>query len=143
MPLCAVWVMNNEFNYRWEGAVQIRTCPYLNNVVEQDHRRVKSRVSPMLGFKSFFNARRVLVGVELVHKIIKGQFGFPRASARNPSMYGITCSLRDGCTYLQQIPLRSLASENSKRQWSKSQHLELLLQQYSWRRSRNSRTFAV
>jgi hypothetical protein len=21
-----------------------------------------------------------------------------------PSMYGITCSLRDGCTYLQQIP---------------------------------------
>jgi hypothetical protein len=23
--------MNNEFNYRWEGAVQIRTCPYLNN----------------------------------------------------------------------------------------------------------------
>jgi len=28
--------LNNEFNYRWEGAVQIRTCPYLNNVVEQD-----------------------------------------------------------------------------------------------------------
>jgi hypothetical protein len=29
----------------------------------------------MLGFKRFFNARRVLAGVELVHKIIKGQFG--------------------------------------------------------------------
>ena len=50
--------MNNEFNYRWDGDVQIRNCPYLNNVVEQDHRRVKSRVSPMLGFKRFFNARR-------------------------------------------------------------------------------------
>ena len=31
--------MNNEFNYRWENPVQIRTCPYLNNIVEQDHRR--------------------------------------------------------------------------------------------------------
>src|SRR5260370_29615345 len=71
--------MNNEFNYRWDGAVQIRNCSYLNNVVEQDHRRVKSRVSPMLGFKRFFNARRVLVGVELVHKIIKGQFGLPES----------------------------------------------------------------
>jgi hypothetical protein len=30
----------------------------------------------MLGFKRFFNARRVLAGVESVHKIIKGKFGF-------------------------------------------------------------------
>jgi transposase-like protein len=66
--------MNNEFNYRWEDAVQIRTCPYLNNVVEQDHRRIKARVGPMLGFKRFFNARRVVAGVELVQKIVKGQF---------------------------------------------------------------------
>jgi transposase-like protein len=76
--------MNNEFNYRWYGAVQIRNCPYLNNVVEQGHRRVKSRVSPMLGFKRFFNARRVLAGVELVHKIIKGQFGLPESFGTDP-----------------------------------------------------------
>jgi hypothetical protein len=31
----------------------------------------------MLGFKRFFNARRVLAGVELVQKIIKGQFEVP------------------------------------------------------------------
>ena len=37
-----------------------RTCPYLNNIVEQDHRRVKFRVSAMLGFKSFENAKTVL-----------------------------------------------------------------------------------
>ena len=59
------------------GTVQIRTCPYLNNVVEQDHRRIKARVGPMLGFKRFFNARRVLAGVELVQKLIKGQFQVP------------------------------------------------------------------
>jgi transposase-like protein len=76
--------MNNEFNYRWDGAVQMRNCPYLNNVVEQDHRRVKSRVAPMLGFKRFFNARRVLSGVELVHKIIKGQFGLPESFGTDP-----------------------------------------------------------
>jgi transposase-like protein len=76
--------MNNEFNYRWDDPVQIRNCPYLNNVVEQDHRRVKSRVAPMLGFKRFFNARRVLSGVELVHKIIKGQFGLPESFGTEP-----------------------------------------------------------
>jgi transposase-like protein len=51
----------------------------LNNVVEQDHRRVKSRVAPMLGFKRFINARHVLSGVELIRKIIKGQFGLPES----------------------------------------------------------------
>jgi hypothetical protein len=82
--------MNNEFNYRWEGAIQIRTCPYQNNIVEQDHRRVKSRVGPMLGFKRFFNARRVLAGVELVHKIIKGQFGLPESFGTVESKDGRT-----------------------------------------------------
>ena len=36
----------------------------------------------MLGFKRFFNARRVLAGIELVHKIIKGQL--KRRVARAP-----------------------------------------------------------
>jgi transposase-like protein len=45
--------------------------------LEQDHRRVKARVGPMLGFKRFFNARRVLAGVELVQKLVKGQFQLP------------------------------------------------------------------
>src|SRR5260370_15150236 len=76
--------MNNEFNYRWKVAVQIRTSPYLNNIVEQDHRRVKSRVGPMLGFKRFFNARRVVAGVELVQKIVKGQFDVPASFGPDP-----------------------------------------------------------
>ena len=84
MPLCAVWVGITQFNYRLGGAVQIRTCPYLNNIVEQDHRRLKSRVSPMPGFKSFFNARRVVAGVELVQKIVKGQFDVPASFGTDP-----------------------------------------------------------
>jgi putative transposase len=73
----AAWVRIANSITALEGAVQIRTCPYLNNVVEHDHRRIRARVGPMLAFKRFFNARRVLVGVELVQKIIKGQFQVP------------------------------------------------------------------
>jgi transposase-like protein len=66
--------MRNEFNFRWENPVRIRCCQYLNNVVEHDHRRIKSRIQPMLGFKKFSNARRVLIGIEFMHMVHKGQF---------------------------------------------------------------------
>ena len=36
--------------------VRVRSCKYLNNVVEQDHRRTKQRIRPMLGFKRFETA---------------------------------------------------------------------------------------
>ncbi len=68
--------MRNEFNFCWENPVKIRSCQYLNNIVEQDHRRIKSRIQPMLGFKTFYNARRVLMGIELMQKIHKGQIAF-------------------------------------------------------------------
>src|SRR5215216_1988752 len=54
--------------------VCVRTSKYLNNLIEQDHRRVKQRVYPMLGFKKFENAAVTISGIELVHKIKKGQF---------------------------------------------------------------------
>ena len=52
----------------------IQTSKYLNNLIEQDHRRVKQRVYPMLGFKRFENAAITISGIELAHKIKKGQF---------------------------------------------------------------------
>lgn len=75
--------MNNEFNFRWENPVKIRSCQYLNNMVEQDHRLIKSRVRPMLGFKSFYNARRVLIGIELLKKLYKGQYRVPNSFGSN------------------------------------------------------------
>jgi transposase-like protein len=53
--------------------IAIRQSKYLNNLVEQDHRAVKQIVRPMLGFKSFYSARRTLQGIELMHMIKKGQ----------------------------------------------------------------------
>jgi transposase-like protein len=52
----------------------IRTSRYLNNLIEQDHRRVKQRVRPMLGFGSFPTAEVTLTGIELMQKMRKGQF---------------------------------------------------------------------
>ena len=37
---------------------KVRTSKYLNNLVEQDHRRVKQRVYPMLVFKGFKNTMK-------------------------------------------------------------------------------------
>ena len=45
---------------------------------EQYHRRVKSRVQPMLGFKTFLNARVVMAGIEFAQKIKKQQYDLRR-----------------------------------------------------------------
>lgn len=50
-----------------------RVCPYLNHIVEQDHRAIKRRVNASQGFRSFHGARRTIQGYEAVHMIRKGQ----------------------------------------------------------------------
>lgn len=57
--------------------LQRRQAKYLNNIVEQDHRAVKRRTAPMLGFKSFRTAHILLSGIETMHMIRKGQMRCP------------------------------------------------------------------
>jgi IS6 family transposase len=52
---------------------QLRQGKYLNNVIEQDHRFVKCRVNPGLGFGAFTTAQRTIQGYEAMHMIRKGQ----------------------------------------------------------------------
>ena len=52
--------------------VIVRSSHYLNNLVEQDHRRVKQRIAQML--ERFNNAAVTISGIELAEKIKKGQF---------------------------------------------------------------------
>src|SRR3569623_1126759 len=52
---------------------RLRQAKYLNNIVEQDHRRIKRLVRPGLGFHSFHTARRTLAGYEAMAMIRKGQ----------------------------------------------------------------------
>ncbi len=53
--------------------ISIRQSQYLNNHIEQDHRRIKRRIRPMLGFKSMACAATVLSGIEMVHMMRKQQ----------------------------------------------------------------------
>ena len=50
-----------------------RTAPYLNNVIEQDHRAVKRRINAKQGFRSLDGAWRTIQGYEAMHMIRKGQ----------------------------------------------------------------------
>ncbi|GEO18515.1 IS6 family transposase [Microvirga aerophila] len=53
--------------------IRIRQSQYLNNRIEQDHRVIKHRVRPMLGFKPMDSARVILGGIEMIHMMRKQQ----------------------------------------------------------------------
>jgi IS6 family transposase len=52
---------------------KLRQAKYLNNIIEQDHRRIKRLVRPGLGFASFHTAQRTIVGYEIMAMVRKGQ----------------------------------------------------------------------
>lgn len=56
-----------------DSRCRCRIVPYLNNIVEQDHRSIKRRVNASLGFRSFAAAQRTIQGYEAMHMIRKGQ----------------------------------------------------------------------
>lgn len=69
--ICAL----NEFNEGLpeEQKIEVRQNKYLNNIIEQDHRFIKKRTKPMLGFKSFRSAKITITGIENIRIIQKGQ----------------------------------------------------------------------
>ena len=52
---------------------ELRPIKYLNNLIEQDHRFIKRRVNPGMGFWSFDTAWRTLQGYEATNQLRKGQ----------------------------------------------------------------------
>ncbi|MDE9542906.1 IS6 family transposase [Xenorhabdus bovienii] len=54
--------------------INIRQNKYLNNLIEQDHRNVKRRTRPLLGFKNFRGTQTLLAGIERVSMLRKGQY---------------------------------------------------------------------
>jgi transposase-like protein len=70
---------------------RLRSSKYLNNLIEQDHRGVKQRIGPMLGFKWFRTAAITTAGIELLLRIRKGQFNLGRLCLRDrraPAVWG-------------------------------------------------------
>ena len=81
---CAVadWKGDGELPKR----VGVRSSKYLNNLIEQDHRRIKQRLRPMLGLKSFQTAAIVIRGIELAEKIKKEQFKMGKLGGRRATL---------------------------------------------------------
>jgi len=79
-------VADRKENGELPKRVRVRTSKYSNNTIEQDHRRVKQRLHPMLGLKSFRTAAVVIGGLELAEKIKKGQFKLGKLGGRTATM---------------------------------------------------------
>ena len=89
---CASSMSPRQSNYAaWHHAVRemkadgqmpaygtLRSSKYVNNLIERNHRGVKFRIGPMLGFKRFRTAAATIAGVELLRRIHKGQFNLGR-----------------------------------------------------------------
>ena len=63
IKLCVGWRITYRLGYRdlvamlaerWRSVI-VRDRRYINNIVEQDHRAIKRRCAPMLGFISVIN----------------------------------------------------------------------------------------
>lgn len=74
--------------------IELRQSKYLNNLVEQDHRSVKRRIRPMLGFKSFRCAARLIAGMETMHMIKKGQLRYSDDLAFSDADYFYSLAVR-------------------------------------------------
>jgi transposase-like protein len=72
---------------------KVRSSKYLNNLIEQDHRGVKSRLAPMLGFKGFRTAAITIAGVELLRRIHKGQFDLGELRLKDRSTSAVWAEL--------------------------------------------------
>jgi transposase-like protein len=68
---------------------KLRWSKYLNNLIDQDHRSVKQRVAVMLGFKQFSNAATTIAGIELMHRIRKGQFRLRHLGSHGGAVFAI------------------------------------------------------
>lgn len=75
---------------------KLRSSKYLNNVIEQDHRHIKSRVNVMLRFKRFHSAAVTLSGIELMHRVRNGQFDLTGMHVKDTTSPSIWMAILSG-----------------------------------------------
>jgi len=78
---------------------KVRSPKYPNTLIEQDHRHIKSRTDVMLGFKRFRIAATTISGIELTHRIRKGQFDLAQLGLKDtaaPAVWNAVLSDRYG-----------------------------------------------
>lgn len=75
----------NALNEEQDTRIEIRQSKYKNNLIEQDHRRIKRVIRPMLGFNNFHCAQKTLAGIELMAMLKKGQMAKEFAGDLSPA----------------------------------------------------------
>jgi hypothetical protein len=75
----------------------VRASTYLNNVIGKDHRSIKSRTNVVLGFQRFRSTALTISGIELMHRIRKGQFDLCA-----PGLKGIAAPVWNAVLFNQQ-----------------------------------------
>lgn len=86
----------------------IRQIKYLNNIVEQDHRAEKRIAKPITSFKSFRATSNGLAGIELMHRIRKGQMIVAKRDER--SFADQVCAL---AAQLRPVPPQASKNANN------------------------------
>jgi putative transposase len=78
-----------SYNSEHDTKIALRQVKFLNNVVEQDHRAIKRKARPTMGFKSFWSASMTLAGIDLMHMIRKGQLKATGRLRPPPQFYSL------------------------------------------------------
>ena len=72
-PATEIAILEETYYGDLNSRTQHRMTKYLNNIIEQDHRFIKKKINPMLGFGSIETAEKTLSGIEAMHMVHKGQ----------------------------------------------------------------------
>ena len=89
----AVKIINQEIAIRKQAAnpkfcgptkptIIYTKVKYCNNILEQDHRRIKTITNPMKGFKDFNSANSTIAGIEAIAMLSKNQCSFSESNGR-------------------------------------------------------------
>ena len=74
-PAYPVAIEELQTEKKLPGDVRLRQVKYLNNIVEQDHRRIKRKSRHAMGYFSYATACITIYGIEIINMIFKGQLG--------------------------------------------------------------------
>ena len=69
--------------------IEVRQNKYLNNIVEQSHRKGKGEMHQFLGWRSDVGARATLTGIELWSMIKQNQLNVPSALSAWDTFYSL------------------------------------------------------
>ncbi len=77
----AIWELKDEKSISTDMPLRVRK--YVKNMIGQDHQFIKKRIRNMFGFKSWRTATKMIVGIETIYMVKKGQLKLREQSVEN------------------------------------------------------------